>query len=558
MSRNQENASCDHIDIFAMIIGGGPVGITTALALARYGYSSIILEQHSERLDQPKAHYLNSRTLEILHQLKVDTLPLRKHGLQAEEADSVRFSSSMRGVQFGTIDVKQDEAQIMSPEVAFHVAQPYLEDLLLHEALATGRVEIRRQHQWMDCTKASDGLIISQVLSRITNTTTTLRSKYLLGCDGANGKSREQLGISFRPAMADKEQVLHYASVHFSADLSHLSTGVLWFILSHDRMGVLIAYNRKTSWVYFTSFDPEKTSKDSLTSSYFRALVGEAIGEVPLDYKEIGITVWSTSPRIADTYHSTKVPNGILAGDAAHSFPPTGGLGVNTGIADVQNIAWKIFAIEHGWTEQSFLATISGERRPVALENATQSKINEGKIFRLAAAILKPGILAEELMADPNCRQQIKDAIDDNWEHFHSPDLELGYVYGGSRTRGPADYKKEFIPGVRLPHIWVCCRGQKVSTLDLISGREFVLLTPEDFTERTTIEVRGVPVIVQQLNRDFEDADACWAAISAQISSAAILVRPDHHIIGIVATVEEAKSALGEYLQANGDKKRAT
>ena len=84
-----------HNDIFALIIGGGPTGITAALSLARLGYNSIILEQHAERLGQPMAHFLSARTLEIFRQLQVDLSPLREHGLHQDEADAVRFASSM-------------------------------------------------------------------------------------------------------------------------------------------------------------------------------------------------------------------------------------------------------------------------------------------------------------------------------------------------------------------------------------------------------------------------------------------------------------------------------
>lgn len=238
-----------------------------------------------------------------------------------------------------------------------------------------------------------------------------------------------------------------------------------------------------------------------------------------------------------------------MAGDAAHSFPPTGGLGVNTGVADVHNLAWKIHAIEQDWTDQFFLATVSSERRPVALANATQSRFNEGKIFRLAGAILKPGTSAEQLMADPVSRQQIKQAIEDNYDHFHSDNLQLGYVYGKELTHGPNDYQKELIPGVRLPHTWISNQGQKISMLDLISGTEFVLIAPKDFTDKRSLDVQGVPILVQQLGRDFKDNAGDWGTLATPIGRAAILVRPDHHIVSVVATVDEAESAVGAYLR---------
>ena len=267
--------SADSSSTFALVVGGGPIGIMMAFSLARYGYRSIVLERHAERMGQPKAHFLNPRTLEIFRQLELDILPLRKAGLQPDEANAVRFASSMTGVEFGFIDFRQDEGQERSPEIPFNVPQPQLEEVLLRAALATGKVEYRRMYEWKSCTESADGLIASEVLCRKSETTTIIRSKYLLACDGANSRARERLGIEFRPALGSAEEVLHYASVHFSADLSHLKTGILWFILKHGRMGVLIAYDRTSSWVFFQPYDPEITPKETLTSEYFRGLVHE-------------------------------------------------------------------------------------------------------------------------------------------------------------------------------------------------------------------------------------------------------------------------------------------
>jgi 2,4-dichlorophenol 6-monooxygenase len=276
----------------------------------------------------------------------------------------------------------------------------------------------------------------------------------------------------------------------------------------------------------------------------------EGIGaEVP-DYKELGITLWTTSPQLARTYRSTKITNAFLAGDAAHSFPPTGGLGVNTGIADVQNLAWKIHAVEQGWASPVFLDTVSHERLPVARENCRQSKLNEDKIWQLAQSILQPACVPEQLLKDPGKAQEIQNLIDENREHFHTFNLQLGYAYGYPLTRSTADYQKEIVPGVRLPHYWLEKQRSRISTLDLISGFNFVLISMTHMTNSTSITVNSVPVDIFQQGRDFHDLTGAFSDLMAKHVVRAVLVRPDHHIVGPVKSIEDIEHLLSAYFSA--------
>ncbi|KAL6251918.1 hypothetical protein RBB50_002128 [Rhinocladiella similis] len=549
--------------VFTLIVGGGPVGLTTALILARYGYESLVLERHAERMDQPKAHVLNPRTLEIYRQLGIDIAPLREAGVPPHEADVVRFVTSMRDIEFGLIDRAKDNDLSISPEAIFNVAQPFLEDHLLKAATASGKVSYLRMYEWQACFQEDDQSIVSSILCRKTDTVVKIKSKYLIGCDGAKARSRSALGIQFDPLFGSQQRVLHYASIHFRADLSHFKTGLIWFIMNPKRMSAFIAYNRRNSWVYFTQYDPEVTPKSIFTSEYMRDLVFQVsriiedvtqsdifqgVGRPVPDYTEIGITLWTTSPQLARTYRSECIPNAFLAGDAAHSFPPTGGLGLNTGVADVQNLVWKIQAVEQGWATEAFLDTVTAERLPVAKENCRQSKENEDKIFHLVHTIFKPGCTAEELIADPVSRQQIQSAIAENREHFNSFNLQLGYVYGQPFSRGPSDYQKELVRGARLPHFWVEERGQAISTLDLVDGMSFVLVCDSTFTELSWLTCSNVPVAIKQSGKDFDDRVGAWTEYLEDLGVRAVLVRPDHHIVDRVSRIEEVGEMLQIYL----------
>jgi len=224
---------------------------------------------------------------------------------------------------------------------------------------------------------------------------------------------------------------------------------------------------------------------------------------------------------------------------------------MNTGIGDLHNLAWKIYAVEKCWTSESFLDTVTSERWAVANDNSKQSKINEENIFRLVSAIFKPGMTPEALWADESCRKEIQKAIQYQHDHFDGLNLVLGYVYGRDHIRGPSDYQKESVPGARLPHEWVeTSAGARVSTLDLVNGFEFVLFTSSGFTTETKAEIQGAPVSVVQLGRDFIDPAGEWTKVLDLTQKAAVLVRPDQHIVGSVTSMEQVSDLLTGYLNS--------
>jgi 2,4-dichlorophenol 6-monooxygenase len=259
-----------------LIVGGGPVGITSAIAFARYGMECVILERHATRLGQPKAHVINYRSVEIFRQYGVDLAPLRELGLSDAEGGAVIFASSMNSLEYGVVETGAGRAAAReaSPETMFNVAQPLVEEHLLQAALKTGKVTYLRMHEWQHCTEDSTTKeITSTVLLRETNATRSITSKYLIACDGANARSRDVLQIPFETLNGGPEVVLHYASVHYSADLSHFKPGLLWFILNPTGMGVFIAYNRKNSWVFTIQYDPSVIPTTTFTSEFLKEQV---------------------------------------------------------------------------------------------------------------------------------------------------------------------------------------------------------------------------------------------------------------------------------------------
>ena len=115
-------------------------------------------------------------------------------------------------------------------------------------------------------------------------------------------------------------------------------------------------------------WDPEAEPIEAFTEERCRGLVSVALADPAAEFEVLEISTWHMSAQIADTYRSGRT---FLLGDAAHRFPPTGGLGLNTGVADAHNLVWKLAAVEAGWADPSMLDTYEAERRPSLASTAT-------------------------------------------------------------------------------------------------------------------------------------------------------------------------------------------
>jgi hypothetical protein len=339
----------------------------------------------------------------------------------------------------------------------------------------------------------------------------------------------------------------HYATIHFGADLSGFRTGILFFLMQPNGLATFICYDRKKDWVFVFRYNPEKTPIEKYTPDECRRLVADALGcEVPLSVH--GTTFWSTTPRLAEKYRSGKITNAFLVGDAAHTFSPTGGLGVNTGFADVHNLVWKIHAVREGRAPSSLLDSYGAERRPTASANAAQSTVNEDNIGRLGRLVASYD-RAEWTTAE--FRGKIETEIAKNADHFDSLDLQLGAIYNG-KERDPRKNVSVFIPcctpGSRLPHTWIERQGHRISSLDLIlPGLSWTVLSPSrNMAFELSPRCRDI-VRVLTLEVDFTTQDKEWVSLVFPRNQL-LLVRPDQHVAALVSSAQELEQALSTAL----------
>lgn len=524
-----------------LIVGAGPVGQLAALLLSRHGIASRLVDRRREPSTAPKAHAVNPRTLEICDSIGVSAARLRAAGASANDAGWVRFVGTLAGPEFGVLPYERqdDNALAHTPFPLTNIPQPKFEAALAEAIVADSNIVFTRG---VACTGLVEGASgVTATLETDGGFSTTLDCSYVIAADGAGSTLRDMLGI----AMDGPASLQHYVMIHFEADLRALTDarpGVLYFLFSPKTGGVLIAYDRADTWVLMHPHDPGIETRESFDEARCRQLVEGAIGMTPPPLKIRNISPWTMSAQVAERYSKGRV---FLAGDAAHRFPPTGGLGLNTGAVDAQNLAWKLAAVLKGEAGTALLDTYEIERRPVAQVNCEQSLANAGKLFDLLFALhgTDPARTEKHYAAmetAPRPPTELAAAVEAQRPHFDSFNLQLGYRYASAAIIGAPEltaasdvdiskYEPSWDAGAHVPHRWVVHKSTGVSLLSLLAPDRFTLLTgPAGSAWRAAAEMAGIGALTAE--SDFSDRETDWGRLTGLPAGGALLVRPDGHI----------------------------
>ena len=355
-------------------------------------------------------------------------------------------------------------------------------------------------------------------------------SRYVIGADGAGSRVRKACGFE----MVGPDNIQTFVTVHFTADLRESLAGregLLYWVMDEEVNGVFIAHDiDRGIWIFMKTVD-ETEDLDQIDEAKFAGLLKKAIGaDVP--HELLSLDSWRMTSQISTGYRKDNV---FLVGDAAHRFPPTGGIGMNTGFQDVHNLIWKIGMVEAGMDPAVF-DTYESERKPVAETNAAQSHHNASKMIEVAIQLDVNGDRKvtmddlEAVLADETKRQAVQAAIDAQAAHFNMAGLDLGVCYSGAgviedgplpQSENPVSiYLPSTTPGARLPHAPVQRNGESISTLDLLPYDRFLVWTQSEGDDGLDVVVtemigRGVPVSLQRLTEGagISAADDSFAAL---------------------------------------------
>jgi 2,4-dichlorophenol 6-monooxygenase len=524
------------VDVDVLIVGAGPVGLLGGILASRHGLTSLAVERRDGSQTSPAAHVVNARTYEICRQAGLDMDRIHAAGKDSVDAGHVNFVTRLNGDLIGRLPFERqgDECLDFTPTPLRNLSQHRFEPILVDELRSAPGAELRYHHQWEQSEQFGD-LVVSDIFDLDTGETSRVRSRYVIGCDGAGSRVRRLLGIE----MVGPPLIQCYLMIHFGADLRAPTAdrpGVLHFVLDPEAPGTFIAHDVESDWVFMHAIDPVAESIDDYTDDRCLAIVEQAAG-TELDAEMLGKGTWWMSSQTVESMGEGRI---FLAGDAAHRFPPTGGLGLNSGVQDIHGLMWRLGAIVAGRASAGLLDSYGAERIPVARNNAHQSLTNAIKLIHLPAAL---GTDAEPTsarlrasLADPSKADEIAAAVEMQREHFDLFGLQLGYVYGDgalvaedppAESGSPSEYEPTARPGARVPHAWLGDVGG-TSTLDLVPLERPVLFSFGDH-DVWADALGAADVSTVRVGVDTPPLDS-WRSVCDVGNTGALLVRPDHHV----------------------------
>jgi 2,4-dichlorophenol 6-monooxygenase len=553
--------SNDEYDTDVLVVGTGPTGASTALALATYGVRVRVATKWNWLANSPRAHITNQRTLEVLRDLGVE-----------DEATSVAtpwnlmgdtlFTTSLAGTEvarlrtWGTGENRIGDYLKGSPCPLLDIPQPYMEPVLVKNAAARG-ADIAFNTEYLSHIQDEAG-VTSTLCDRLTGIEYTVRSRYLVGADGARSRIVEELDLPIEGTMGRAGTIYTLFKADLTKYVAHRPSILHWIMtpgaaFGEIGMGTFRAIRPWTEWIAGWGYDitgPEPDLRPEAVLPRIREMIGDPDVAVEIQ----NVTTWQINQAWATQYSKGRV---FCGGDAVHRHPPSSGLGSNTSIQDAFNLAWKIAYVINGWAGPRLLETYTAERAPVGQQvvaRANQSRVDYGPInqafqTRGEADPVTAGLakLTDPTPAGVAAREALVEAIEFKNTEFNAQGTELNQRYTSSAIAADPEAGDEVWvrdkglylqattrPGAKLPHVWlVDDSGHKVSTLDVTGRGRFSLITGlAGGAWATAADKLDLPFLRTVVigTSTAKDSYHDWHRAREMHEAGAILVRPDGYI----------------------------
>ena len=520
-----------------VIVGGGPVGLGLAINLGQRGIHCVLVEKHVSPQPIPKGQNLTQRTLEHFYFWGAEqdlraarTIP-RDYGIGGMTA----YGTLLSGYRYDWLQRELVRPYYFTDNE--RLPQYATEAVLRHRVSQIEQVETLYGWSAESVVQDDHGVQVT-IAERGSSAPRILQSDYVVGCDGSRSLVREAAGMSQTKSDHDRLMVLLvFRSTELHRLLERFPNKSFYNVLHPDLKGYWQFFGRVdlgTTWFFHCPI-PLGTTKDNFD---FRALLYAAVGEkFDVAFEHIGF--WDLRVATADRYRRDRL---FIAGDAAHSHPPYGGYGINTGLEDAANLGWKLAAALQGWAGTGLLDSYEEERRPVFVSTARdfiEKAIESDKQFLATynPALDKTAFEAEWQTRSSGARAEVN-SFEPNYE-------------GASIVIGSAGSK----PGAIGSHDFAARAGHHLTPRQLSSGRNVF----EDLGTGFTLVDFGADATTIRNFRDAADAMGVPLTIirdataenRAFYKATLMLVRPDQFVAwasdGVIGNAEDIiRRAVGD------------
>nr|WP_276314875.1 MULTISPECIES: FAD-dependent oxidoreductase [Rhizobium] len=521
------------------IAGGGPFGLMLANELGRRGVSTVLFDEKSSTAFNPQANATQARTMEHFRRLGFAD-EIRALGMPEDfPTDIAYFTRYARHelARFRLPSAKEAREKILTmtgswsaAELPHRVSQKFVERVLRKHAEALSTVSVN--YGWRISRFEDVGDAVTMTASQVgSESTRSVRAKYLIGGDGAKSFIRRTLGIRYqgdggavRDFFGGKMFALYLRCPQFY-EVVPFAPAWMNVAFNPERRAFMAAVDGKGEFAFHTQLK-EGESEDDISDAQALKMFQTVVG-YPVEGEILSRGTWTAGfALVAEKFRAGRT---FLGGDAVHLFTPAGGLGYNTAVDDAVNLGWKLASVVKGNAPSFLLDTYELERRPVAVRNTGFARAFAESIGNY---VPNPDIEADSDLGSDLRREAGSYLEAHGRSEFNIPGVTFGARYDhspiilaegeGQAPDLPEVYVPNAAPGGRAPHVWL---NSQTSLFDRF-GFEWTLLrlrpSSSPGTEFVTAaRMAGMDITVVDIEED---------QLRAIYREPLVLIRPDQVI----------------------------